>query len=61
MLYAADSGGGPTLSNNRIDIYDEALYYLGSFSDPGAPSNMTVFVYRTLMASSTSRLKLSLR
>ena len=43
VLYAADSGGGPTLSNNRIDMYDEDFNYLGSFSDPGAPSNMTVF------------------
>ena len=43
VLYAADSGGGPTQSNNRIDMYDKEFQYLGSFGDPGAPSNMTVF------------------
>ena len=43
VLYAADSGGGPTTSNNRIDMYDGTFNYLGSFGDPSAPSNMTVF------------------
>jgi uncharacterized protein (TIGR03118 family) len=43
VLYAADSGGGATLSNNRIDMYDTSFNYLGSFGDPSAPSNMTVF------------------
>jgi uncharacterized protein (TIGR03118 family) len=43
VLYAADSGGGPTLSNNRIDMYDSGFNYVGSFGDPSTPSNMTVF------------------
>jgi len=43
VLYAADSGAGPTLSNNRIDMYDASFNYLGSFGDPNTPSNMTVF------------------
>jgi uncharacterized protein (TIGR03118 family) len=43
VLYAADSGGGASLSNNRIDMFDGDFNYLGSFSDPTAPSNMTVF------------------
>jgi uncharacterized protein (TIGR03118 family) len=43
VLYAADSGGGPDLSNNRVDMYDGSFHYLGSFIDPNVPSNMTVF------------------
>lgn len=43
VLYAADSGGGPDLSNNRVDMYDGGFNYLGSFTDPNVPSNMTVF------------------
>jgi uncharacterized protein (TIGR03118 family) len=43
VLYAADSGGTAGLSNNRIDMFDSDFNYLGSFSDPTAPSNMTVF------------------
>lgn len=48
VLYAADSGGSPTTSNNRIDMYDGAFNYLGSFGDPSAPSNMTVFGIQNL-------------
>jgi uncharacterized protein (TIGR03118 family) len=43
VLCAADSGGGAGLSNNRIDMFDGDFNYLGSFSDPTVPSNMTVF------------------
>jgi uncharacterized protein (TIGR03118 family) len=43
VLYAADSGAGPTASNNRVDMYDINFNYLGSFGDPSTPSNMTVF------------------
>jgi uncharacterized protein (TIGR03118 family) len=43
VLYAADSGGGPSASNNQVDMYDGDFHYLGSFTDPDAPSNMTVF------------------
>ena len=43
VLYAADSGGGPSASNNRVDMYDTKFNYLGSFGDPSTPSNMTVF------------------
>lgn len=43
VLYAADSGGGPAASNNRVDMYDINFNYLGSFGDPSTPSNMTVF------------------
>jgi uncharacterized protein (TIGR03118 family) len=43
VLYAADSGGAVGLSNNRIDMFDGNFNHLGSFSDPTAPSNMTVF------------------
>ena len=43
VIYAADSGGSATTSNNQIDMYDGSFNYLGSFTDPNAPSNMTVF------------------
>jgi uncharacterized protein (TIGR03118 family) len=46
VLYAADSGAGPTTSNNRIDMFDGGLHSIGSFTDPNVatqyPGN-TVF------------------
>jgi uncharacterized protein (TIGR03118 family) len=46
VLYAADSGTGPTTSNNRIDMFDGRLHSIGSFTDPSVatqyPGN-TVF------------------
>ena len=46
VLYAADSGTGPTTSNNRIDMFDTRLHSIGSFTDPSVatqyPGN-TVF------------------
>jgi uncharacterized protein (TIGR03118 family) len=46
VLYAADSGTGPTTSNNRIDMFDRGLHTIGSFTDPNVatqyPGN-TVF------------------
>ena len=38
ILYAADSGGGPTLSNNRIDMFDGRFHSRGSFTDPNVTS-----------------------
>ena len=43
VLYAADSGSGPTTSNNEIAMYDGDLKPTGHFGDPAAPSSMTVF------------------
>jgi uncharacterized protein (TIGR03118 family) len=43
VLYAADSGSGPTTSNNEIAMYDGDLKSIGNFGDPAAPSTMTVF------------------
>jgi uncharacterized protein (TIGR03118 family) len=39
VLYAADSGAGtdPSLSNNRVDMFDASFNSLGSFSDPDIP------------------------
>jgi len=34
VLYAADGGNGPTISNNRFDMLDGAFQSLGSFTDP---------------------------
>ncbi len=34
VLYAADSGSGPTTSNNRIDMFNGNFQSLGSFTDP---------------------------
>jgi uncharacterized protein (TIGR03118 family) len=46
VLYAADSGGGPDISNNRIDMFDGHFRPVGSFTDPSVatqyPGN-TVF------------------
>jgi uncharacterized protein (TIGR03118 family) len=46
VLYAADSGGGPDISNDRIDVLDGQFRTRGSISDPGVakqfPGN-TVF------------------
>jgi uncharacterized protein (TIGR03118 family) len=38
VLYAADSGSSPTLSNNRIDMFDGGFHSLGSFTDPTVAS-----------------------
>ncbi|HTL17084.1 MAG TPA: TIGR03118 family protein [Patescibacteria group bacterium] len=39
VLYAADSGAGPepSLSNNRVDMFDGSFTSLGSFTDPDIP------------------------
>ena len=39
VLYAADSGAGahPSLSNNRVDMFDGSFNSLGSFGDPDIP------------------------
>src|SRR5215468_2479785 len=39
VLYAADSGAGadPSLSNNRVDMFDGSFHSLGSFTDPDIP------------------------
>jgi uncharacterized protein (TIGR03118 family) len=34
VLYAADSGNSPTLSNDRVDMLDGTFHSLGSFTDP---------------------------
>jgi uncharacterized protein (TIGR03118 family) len=33
VLYAADSGGSPTTSNNRVDMFDGGFHPLGNFTD----------------------------
>jgi len=38
VLYAADSGTGPTTSNNRIDMFDGDFHSIGSFTDPNVAS-----------------------
>jgi uncharacterized protein (TIGR03118 family) len=38
VLYAADSGSGPTTSNNRIDMFDGGFHSLGSFTDANVAS-----------------------
>jgi uncharacterized protein (TIGR03118 family) len=38
VLYAADSGTGPTTSNNRIDMFNSAFRPIGSFTDPSVAS-----------------------
>jgi uncharacterized protein (TIGR03118 family) len=38
VLYAADSGTGPTTSNNRIDMLDGRFRSIGSFTDPNVAS-----------------------
>jgi uncharacterized protein (TIGR03118 family) len=43
VLYAADSGGSLTTSNNQIAMYDGEFKLIGTFGDPLAPPNMTVF------------------
>jgi uncharacterized protein (TIGR03118 family) len=43
VIYAADSGSGPTTSNNEIATYDGDLKPAGHFGDPAAPSTMTAF------------------
>jgi uncharacterized protein (TIGR03118 family) len=46
VLYAADSGNGPDISNNRIDMFGGQFQKIGSFTDPNVatqyPGN-TVF------------------
>jgi uncharacterized protein (TIGR03118 family) len=46
VIYAADSGGGPDISNDRIDTFDGRFHPRGSFTDPAVatqyPGN-TVF------------------
>ena len=34
ILYAADGGGSPIASNNRIDMFDGSFQSVGSFTDP---------------------------
>ncbi|PYK76137.1 MAG: TIGR03118 family protein [Verrucomicrobia bacterium] len=34
VLYAADSGNGPDISNNRIDMFGGQFQTIGSFTDP---------------------------
>jgi uncharacterized protein (TIGR03118 family) len=51
VLYAADSGSGPTTSNNRIDMFDCSFHSLGSFTDPQVASQYpgnTVFQVENL-------------
>jgi uncharacterized protein (TIGR03118 family) len=43
ILYAADSGSGPTTSNNRIDLFGPSFANAGHFSDSNIPLGMTVF------------------
>jgi len=43
VIYAADSGNSLAASNNEIDIFDGQFNLIGHFSDPQAPSNMTVY------------------
>ena len=38
VLYAADSGTGPTTSNDRIDMFDGGFHSIGSFTDPNVAS-----------------------
>jgi uncharacterized protein (TIGR03118 family) len=38
VLYAADSGTGPTTSNDRIDMFDGRFRSIGSFTDPNVAS-----------------------
>jgi uncharacterized protein (TIGR03118 family) len=38
VLYAADSGNGPDISNNRIDMFDGHFHSIGSFTDPNVAS-----------------------
>jgi hypothetical protein len=38
MIYAADSVGGPDISNNRIDRFDGRYQSRGSFTDPQVPA-----------------------
>ncbi len=38
VLYAGDSGTGPTTSNNRIDMFDGSFHSIGSFTDPNEVS-----------------------
>jgi uncharacterized protein (TIGR03118 family) len=43
VLYAADSGSGPTTSNNEVDMFGAHFGNLGHFTDLNVPSGMTVF------------------
>jgi uncharacterized protein (TIGR03118 family) len=43
VIYAADSGGSLTASNNRIDMFDGNLNLLGNFTDLNGTSGMTVY------------------
>jgi len=38
VLYAADSGNGPDISNNRIDMFGGHFHGIGSFTDPTVTS-----------------------
>jgi uncharacterized protein (TIGR03118 family) len=43
VIFAADSGNSLATANNEIDMYDGKFNLIGHFSDPQAPSNMTVY------------------
>jgi uncharacterized protein (TIGR03118 family) len=51
VLYLADSGSGPSTSNNQITMYDGKFNRIGQFGDPGAPAGMTVFGVQNIGAS----------
>lgn len=38
VLYAADSGNGPDISNSRIDVFGGQFHRIGSFTDPNVAS-----------------------
>jgi uncharacterized protein (TIGR03118 family) len=48
ILYAADSGSGPSTSNNQIAMYDDSFNLIGHFGDPAVPAGMTVFGIQNL-------------
>lgn len=43
VIYAADSGGSLTTSNNRIDMFDGNFNSIGNFTDLNGTSGMTVY------------------
>jgi uncharacterized protein (TIGR03118 family) len=46
VLYATDSGASLASSNNVVAMYDGDFHFLGGFTDPAAPSDMTVYSAR---------------
>jgi uncharacterized protein (TIGR03118 family) len=38
VLYAADGGDSPTISNNRVDVFDGHWHRVGTFTDPNVAS-----------------------